>query len=63
MKMEKMLPVPGIILDSEQSIRRFSRSIARQEQAKKRSNSFKASEFKIENYIELLKGHNAKVEL
>ena len=59
----KNVPVPGIILDSEQSIRRFSRSIARQEQAKKRSNNFKASEFKIEKYIELLKGHNAKVEL
>lgn len=37
--------------------------MSRQEQAKKRSNSFKASEFKTENYIELLKGHNAKVEL
>ncbi|GAA3598594.1 acyl-CoA thioesterase [Flavivirga amylovorans] len=59
----KNVPVPGIILDSEQSIRRFSRSIARQAQAKKRSNSFKASEFKIDDYIALLKDHNAKVEL
>ncbi|MDO5977688.1 acyl-CoA thioesterase [Flavivirga spongiicola] len=59
----KNASVPGIILDSEQSIRRFSRSIARQEQAKERSNSFKASEFKIDDYIELLKDHNTKVAL
>ncbi|WP_303315995.1 acyl-CoA thioesterase [Flavivirga abyssicola] len=59
----KNVPVPGIILDSEQSIRRFSRSITRQAQAKKRSNNFKASEFKMEDYIEILKDHNAKVEL
>ncbi|MDD7884880.1 acyl-CoA thioesterase [Flavivirga sp. 57AJ16] len=58
----KNAPVPGIILDSEQSIRRFSRSIARQEQAKNRSNRFKASEFKINDYLDLLKGHNTKVE-
>ncbi|NMH86653.1 acyl-CoA thioesterase [Flavivirga algicola] len=59
----KNVQVPGIILDSEQSIRRFSRSITRQEQAKKRSNSFKASEFKMDEYIDLLEGHNAKIEL
>ncbi len=59
----KNVPVPGIILDSEQSIRRFSRSITRQEQSKKRSNSFKASEFKMDDYIELLENHNAKVAL
>lgn len=58
----KNVPVPGIILDSEQSIRRFARSIRRQEQAKKRSNSFKASEFKIEEHIELIKTQNAKIE-
>ena len=42
----KNVPVPGMILDSEEAIRRFARSIARQEQAKNRSNRFKASEFK-----------------
>lgn len=57
----KNVSVPGIILDTEQSIRRFSRSITRQEQARTRSNSFKASEFKIEDYINVLKEHNAKV--
>ncbi len=59
----KNVLVPGIILDSEQSVRRFSRSIARQEQAKSRSNRFKSSEFKIEDYLDLLKNHNAKIKI
>lgn len=59
----KNVPVPGIILDSEQSVRRFARSIRRQEQSKKRSNSFKPSEFKIEDYLEFVKTQNAQVSL
>ncbi|WP_203255735.1 acyl-CoA thioesterase [Hyunsoonleella ulvae] len=55
--------VPGIILDSEQAVRRFARSIARQQQAKHRSTKFKSSEFKIEEHIESIKQQNAKIEL
>ncbi len=55
--------VPGIILDSEQAIRRFSRSIVRQQQARHRSTKFNASEFKIEEYLDIIKEHNAKIEL
>ena len=55
--------IPGLILDSEQSVRRFARSIARQEQARKRSTKFKASEFKIEEHIDFIKSQNAKIEL
>ncbi|MFI1771561.1 acyl-CoA thioesterase [Thalassobellus citreus] len=58
----KNVPVPGIILDDEQSVRRFARSIKRQEQARTRSNSFKASEFKMEEHIELVKTQNAKID-
>ncbi|TXG39338.1 acyl-CoA thioesterase [Seonamhaeicola maritimus] len=57
------VPVPGLILDSEQSVRRFSRSIARQEQAKHRTTKFKSTEFKMQDYLELLKEHNAKIKL
>ncbi|WP_345189716.1 acyl-CoA thioesterase [Algibacter agarivorans] len=57
----KNVPVPGLILDTEQSIRRFARSIARQEQAKTRSSRFKSSEFKIEEHLELIKTQNAKI--
>lgn len=58
----KNVSVPGIILNSEQSIRRFSRSITRQEQSKERSNLFKSSEFKMEDYLDLIKTQNAKIE-
>ena len=57
------VPVPGLILEDEQSIRRFSRSIARQEQAKHRTTKFKSSEFKIEEYLAVIKKHNAKIDL
>jgi len=59
----KNVPVPGLILDTKQSIRRFARSIARQEQSRTRSSKFKSSEFKIEEHIELIKSQNAKIEL
>ncbi|TNJ43468.1 acyl-CoA thioesterase [Tamlana fucoidanivorans] len=55
--------VPGLILDSVQSIRRFARSIARQEQAKTRTTKFKSSEFKIEEHIEHIKTQNAQIAL
>ena len=59
----KNVKVPGLILDTEQSVRRFARSIARQNQTRKRSSNFKASEFKVEEHIEFIKTQNAKVDL
>lgn len=59
----KNVAVPGIILDSEQAVRRFARSIVRQEQARHRSTRFNASEFKIEEHLEVIKQQNAKLEL
>ena len=59
----KNVPVPGLILDTEESVRRFSRSLARQEQSRNRSNRFKSSEFKIDEHLELIKTQNAKLEL
>ncbi|AUS04184.1 acyl-CoA thioesterase [Pseudotamlana carrageenivorans] len=57
------VPVPGLILDDKQSIRRFARSIARQEQSKSRTSTFKASEFIMEEHLTLLKNQNAKIAL
>ncbi|MGA1226674.1 MAG: acyl-CoA thioesterase [Tamlana sp.] len=57
------VPVPGLILNSKNTVRRFARSIARQEQAKNRSSTYKSSEFKIEDYIDDVKKHNVKVVL
>lgn len=57
----KNVPVPGLILDTEQNVRRFARSISRQEQSKHRSNRFKSSEFKIEEHLEYIKTQNAEI--
>lgn len=57
------VPVPGIILDTVNKVRRYARSIARQEQAKNRTTAFRTSEFKMELYLDSLKNQNAKIEL
>ena len=59
----KNVPVPGIILQTKNSVRRFARSIARQEQAKNRTTAFKTSEFKMEEYLDTIKNQNAKLDL
>lgn len=59
----KSTPVPGLILESEESIRRFTRSISRQEAAKERKESFNASEFKLEEHIAQVENQNAKIEI
>lgn len=59
----KSAEVPGLILDTEDSVRRFARSINRQEQTKQRGENFKASDFKVEEHLALIGKHNAKVEL
>lgn len=57
------VPVPGLILDSEERVRRFARSIRRQEQLKKRSKNFQDSEFQLEKYIDLIKDQNAELSI
>ena len=60
----KSVAVPGLILDTKESVRRFARSIRRNEQSKKRRNNFKPSEFKLEEHLEMIaERHNAKIEL
>jgi uncharacterized protein (TIGR00369 family) len=56
------VPVPGLILDSEESIRRFARSIRRQEQARTRNADFDPENFEVEDYLKLLEGRNALVQ-
>lgn len=59
----KSTPVPGLILNSEESIRRFTRSIIRQKQAKQRKENFDVAEFKLEDYMHKLENQNVKVEI
>ncbi len=57
----KSVPVPGLILDSVESIRRFVRSIRRIEQGKVRVKRFKDSEFRVSEHLHFLEGKNAKL--
>ncbi|MFT4850945.1 MAG: acyl-CoA hydrolase [Sediminicola sp.] len=59
----KSVTVPGLILNSEESIRRFTRSLSRQKQAKQRRESFNITEFKSEEHIKKLESQNARIEL
>lgn len=55
--------VPGLILNSKETVRRFARAIERQRQTKVRKENFKPSEFEVEDYIQLLIGHNLDLQL
>lgn len=59
----KSVPIPGLILNTTESVRRFARSIRRMEQAKIRDDRFKAEEFVVAEHLELLVGRNARVAL
>ena len=56
-------PVPGLILTTKQEIRRFARSIVRQEEGKHRTSRFHSKIFKTEDYLHLFDGSNSKIEL
>ena len=43
----KSAPIPGIILTSKQEIRRFARSITRQQEGRNRTSRFHSKTFKV----------------
>ena len=59
----KSAPVPGLILTSKEEVRRFARSIVRQQQGRKRISKFSSKTFKIEDYKHLFENSNSKIEL
>lgn len=56
-------PVPGLLIEDIQGIRRYARSKARKEQAFDRSTIFDASNFKLEDHLNNLRGENIKIML
>jgi uncharacterized protein (TIGR00369 family) len=56
-------PVPGIILQNLDEVRRFARSIVRQTEGNKRTSRFSSEIFKIEDFEHLLSNSNSKLEL
>lgn len=60
----KNVLVPGLILETEESVRRFARSVKRQEQSRMRDKSFDPAVFDVDRHIALIKSkYNAKVML
>ena len=59
----KSTQIPGIILNTEQELRRFARSIKRQEESKNRSSRFSSKVFKADAYLHLFEGSNAKITI
>ncbi len=57
------VPVPGLLIEDRQGIRRFARSIERKEQSTARSTRFDPSSFKIDDYLESLKWENLQLNL
>ena len=53
--------VPGLLIEDEQGIRRFSRSKYRKEAAFKRDTQFDENNFKMDDYINSLKKENIKI--
>jgi len=59
----KNAPIPGLILTDEQEVRRFTRSIIRQQQGRNRSSRFSSDIYKMDEYLHLLEDSNSKVKL
>lgn len=62
-KSGKSEAVPGLILNSEDSIRRFARSMNYQKQSKQRRENFNVLEFKLEDHLQKMENQNASIEL
>ncbi len=58
----KNKPVPGLILKTKQDIRRFARSKERKQSAFKRDSKYESNNFKVNEYLEFLKGENVKMD-
>ena|SRR5690606_913625 len=57
------LPVPGLIIENEQGVRRFARSLERKKQALSRSTLFDESQFKIQDHLGKLDKENVLVRI
>lgn len=54
--------VPGLILETDNDIRRFVKAIKRSEMKLKRSKEFHETDFSSKEYLHLLEGHNVILE-
>ena len=59
----KSVPIPGLLIENEQGVRRFARSKRRKNEAFSRDTQFESSPFKLAEHLELLEGENIKLAL
>lgn len=59
----KSTPIPGLILTSKDEIRRFARSISRQQEGRNRMSRFNSKIFKIDDYLQLFETSNSQIKL
>lgn len=56
------VPVPGLILRTDDDIRRFAKSIKRNEVKKSRATEFNETDFNSEEYLHLVENYKVKIE-
>ncbi len=59
----KSVPVPGLIIDSEDGVRRFARSIIRREHGLSRAQEFAETDFHAEEYLQRIQNENVQITL
>lgn len=59
----KSVAVPGLILENDQDVRRFVKSIKRLKMKIKRKKEFNETDFSSEEYLYLLDNHNIKLDI
>jgi acyl-CoA hydrolase len=59
----KSTPIPGVILTTTDEIKRFARSVKRQEESRNRTSRFSSSIFKVDEYLHLFENSNSKITL
>ncbi|MEA1786913.1 acyl-CoA thioesterase [Arenibacter sp. GZD96] len=59
----KNIPVPGLILEDRQGVRRFARSMQRKDEAKQRSTRFDTNKFQLDAHIQALHSENVTLDL
>lgn len=59
----KSTPIPGLILTSKDEIRRFARSISRQQEGRNRMSRFNSKLFKVDDYLHLFDSSNSQIKL
>lgn len=58
----KSVPIPGLLIIDNQGVRRFTRSKYRKESAFQRDTKFESSNFKVDEYLDVLKEENVKID-